>query len=103
MPYKVSRVSNSQGSGKRKVPPVEVPVEVPVDVAVEVPLEVSVEVPLEVPSLEVVQEEVQEEVMGVPFGEPRFNEDKTKVLNPLSNRYVKVGGDIDKKLNLSGI
>ena len=84
MPYKVSRVSNSQGSGKRKVSPVEVPVEVP----------------LEVPSLEEVQETMPMEVL---FGEPRFNEDKTKVLNPLSNRYVKVGGDIDKKLNLSGI
>jgi hypothetical protein len=34
-------------------------------------------------------------------GRPVFSEDNTKVLNPTTNRYVKVGGSVDKKLNLS--
>jgi len=34
-------------------------------------------------------------------GNPVFSEDNTKVLNPTTNRYVKVGGSVDKKLNLS--
>jgi len=32
---------------------------------------------------------------------PVFSEDNSKVLNPTTNRYVKVGGSVDKKLNLS--
>jgi len=34
-------------------------------------------------------------------GSPVFSEDNSKVLNPTTNRYVKVGGSVDKKLNLS--
>lgn len=34
-------------------------------------------------------------------GRPVFSEDGSKVLNPTTNRYVKVGGSVDKKLDLS--
>jgi len=102
MPYKVGRNSNSKGSGKREVKvtePSNVLLE-PVSEILQVE-EVAQEVPVEV---EVAQEVQLEEVPVAQVGqEPVFNEDKTKVFNPLSNRYVKVGGDIDKKLNLSGV
>ena len=105
MPYKVGRSSNSKKSGNRVV--VETPIaEVPLSVIPEVPSSVIPEVPSsvipEVPSsfipevLPVVEE-------TPPPVEPLFNEDRTKVMNPLTNRYVKVGGDIDKKLNLSNL
>jgi hypothetical protein len=99
MPYKVGRSSNSKSSGSRVVvePPQPVvetlsPVEETPQPVEEVPLSI-VETPLP----------IAETPQPVDVIEPLFNEDRTKVMNPLTNRYVKVGGDIDKKLNLSNI
>ena len=110
MPYKVNRFSNnnSKGAGRRgESPVVESPiVESPI---VESPV---VESPVvESPVLDPLVEETldvspAEETFDVPLNEeqslfPMFNDDFSKVFNPQSNRYVKVGGDIDKKFNLS--
>ena len=110
MPYKVNRLSNSSSkrSSRRESPVVESPVvESPV---VEIPVVESpvVEIPVEESSIveSPVLDPLVEESFDVPLDEeqglfPIFNDDFSKVFNPLSNRYVKVGGDIDKKFNLS--
>jgi len=112
MPYKVGRISNKNGSGKREVPP-----SFPLDINETLVLKNDI---VKINNNELVVNEVLEEpinetlilnnpeniesnsLLGLSV-EPLFNEDKSKVLNPLTNRYVKVGGDIDKKLNLSQI
>ena len=140
MPYKVGRISNKNGSGKREVPP-SFPLdinetlvlkndivkinnnELVVNEVLEEPVNETLVLKNDIVKInnnELVVNEVLEEpvnetlILNNPENiesnsllglgvEPLFNEDKSKVLNPLTNRYVKVGGDIDKKLNLSQI
>ena len=109
MPYKVNRLSNSSSkrSSRRESPVVEIPVvESPV---VEIP---DVESPVvESPVLDpLVEENFDVPPTGrkfwCPLDEkqglfPMFNDDFSKVFNPLSNRYVKVGCDTEKKISFS--
>ena len=130
MPYKVNRLSNSSSkrSSRREIPVVESPVveipdvespvvEIPVveitvveSPVVESPVVESPVVESPVVECSVVESPVLdplvEETFDVPLDEeqslfPMFNDDFSKAFNPLSNRYVKVGGDIDQKINLS--
>ena len=113
MPYKVGRVSNNQSkkSGSREVVVQSVVESVEENVVAEnvvaesvVEENVVAENVAEMEENPVVKEEVVEEVVPLQSeipNVPLFNEDYSKVLNPITNRYVKVGGDIDKKLNLS--
>ena len=109
MPYKVGRVSNNQskGSGSRKVVVENVAENVVVESVSENIVESVAEIE-EMPIVPVVEALLENDVLDVPLQSevplpsetpdaPLFNEDFSKVFNPLTNRYVKVGGDKVRK------
>ena len=74
----------------------QVVVDEAVPIVEEVP-QVDIEVPEQI-VLDVI--ELGDEVSNISR-EPLFSDDKTKVYNRLTGRFVKVGGEVDKKLKLS--